>query len=329
MKLRMPSLMRRLSVAVGFILAATVGHTQTPANFPTKSIDITVPFPPGGGVDLLARLISAPLSVVLGRPVVVENRSGAGGTIAARYVAGRPNDGHSLLMLNDAYAIAPAVFKNLQYDPKKDLAAIINVAYAPMVLVTPANSPYASLADVVAAGVAKNSKVSYGSCGTGTSPHLAGELFNIAFKMQSTHIPYKGCGPALVAVLGGQVELAFVTLSGAVPHLKSGKMRALAITSKDRSKVLPNVPAVAESGAPDFHMSQWQGLAVPAGTPEGVKNALYEAISKVMQTDEMQKKLFELGYTPASEKPDVFQKIIDSDIDKFAKLAKQIGLSLD
>ena len=316
-----------LMAAVASLQAVTV-QAQTPITFPNKAVEITVPYPPGGGVDLLARLISTPLSAS-GYAVVVENRSGAGGTIGARYVAGRPKDGHSLLMMNDAYAIAPGVYKNLPYDPKKDLAAVINVAWAPMLLVTSTESKYKTLADVVAASKAKDARVSYGSCGTGTDPHLAGELLNIAFKIRNTHIPYKGCGPALVDVLGGQVELAFVTISGAIPYIKSGKMKALAITSRERSKVLPDIPTVAESGAPDFNLSQWQGLAVPGGTPEDVKTSIYEAVSKIMKTDAMQKKLFDLGYTPANETPDVFQKTVNRDIDRFTKLAREIGLTLD
>lgn len=325
------TLARRLLVAAGLVLVASAGHAQAPApaSFPSKAFDITVPYPPGGGVDLLARLIGSALSTSAGYPVVVENRSGAGGTIGARYVAGRPKDGHSLLMMNDAYAIAPAVYEKLAYDPKKDLEAVINVAYAPMLLVTNASSKYTSLADVVAAGRADNAKLSYGSCGTGTDPHLAGELMNIAFKIQATHIPYKGCGPALLDVLGGQVEMAFVTISGAVPYVQSGKMKALAITSKDRSKVLPNVPTMDESGAPGYQLSQWQGLAVPGGTPENVKTKLYEMVSKIMKTDEMQKKLFDFGYSAADENPAAFQKIVNSDIDRFSKLAKQINLKLD
>lgn len=316
-------------VASALILASAICHAQALPGFPSKALEITVPFPPGGGVDILARLVGLPLSAALGQPVVVENRPGASGTIAARYVAGRPADGHSLLMMNDAYAIAPAIYKNLPFDPKKDLAAVINFAYAPMLLVASVSSPYKSVADVVTAGKAPNSKLSYGSCGSGTDPHLAGELFNIAFTMQILHVPYKGCGPALVNILGGQIELAFVTASGALTYLKAGKMRALAITSRDRSKVLPDVPTLAESGAPGYHLSQWQGLAVPGGATESLKAAIYEAVTKVMKTETMQRKLFELGYTPADDPPEAFQKIVNSDIDRFDKLAKQIGLKLE
>ena len=319
------------SVAFAFIAACTAmgAIAQTQSRFPNKAVDITVPYAPGGGVDLLARLIAQSLSSASGHSVIVENRAGAGSTIGTRYVAGRPKDGHSLLMMNDAYAIAPGVFKNLSYDPKKDLEAVVNVAYAPMLLVASEGSPYRTVADVVKAARVKDAKLSYASCGTGTGPHLAGELFNIAFETKIAHIPYKGCGPAIVDVLGGQVELGFVTITGAIPHIKSGKMRALAITDRERSQIFPDVPTLAQSGAPNFYLSQWQGLAVPAGTPAHVKTAIYETVSKIMQAPAIQSKLLELGYMPANEGPEVFQRIVGSDIDRFSKLAKKIGLTLD
>jgi tripartite-type tricarboxylate transporter receptor subunit TctC len=328
MQLCRSNIFRGVWIATSFILGGLASQASAQPVFPNKTVDITVPYPPGGGVDLLARLISASM-LASGHSIVVENRSGAGGTVGARYVVGRPKDGHSLLMMNDAYAIAPGVYKKLGYDPKKDLAAVINVAWAPMLLVTAPDSKYKSVADVVMASRAKDAKVSYGSCGAGTDPHLAGEMMNLAFKISNTHIPYKGCGPALVDVLGGQVELAFVTISGAMTYVKSGRMRALAITSGERSKVMPDVPTMAESGARDFNLSQWQGLAVPAGTPEDMKLAIYETVSKIMKADAMQKKLFDLGYTPANDGPEAFQKIVNSDIDRFTKLAKDLGLSIE
>ena len=319
---------RWLTSAV-FLLGGMAAQAQGPAVFPTKMVDITVPYPAGGGVDLLARLIASQLSTSGGQSVVVENRAGAGGTVGARYVVGRPKDGHSMLMMNDAYSLAPAVFKSLSYDPKKDLEAVINVAWAPMLVLVPGSSRYKTLADIVADGAKPGAALSYGSCGAGTDPHLAGEMMNIAFKMHSVHVPYKGCAPAMVDVMGGQVDYGVITISGALPYLASGKMRALAITSKDRSRAVPTVPTVAESGAPGYELSQWQGLAVPAGTPEENKQAIYKSVSSIMKTDAMQKKLLELGYTPADDNPAAFQKIVNDDIGRFAALAKKIGLTLD
>jgi len=299
-----------------------------PVAFPTKLVDITVPYAAGGGVDILARLIASQLTAQ-GHSVVVENRAGAGGTLAARYVTTRPKDGHSLLMMNDAYSLAPAIYKGLPYDPRKDLEAVVSVASAPMLVLVPGNSSFKSLADIVAAGTRPGATLAYASCGAGTDPHLAGEMLNLAFKMEATHVPYKGCAPAMVDVLGGQVDYGVITISGALPYLASGKMRALAITSRERSKAAPGVPTVAESGAPGYELSQWQGLAVPAGTPEETKQAIYRIVSGIIKTDNMQKKLFELGYTPLNENPAEFQKTVNNDIQRFAELSKKIGLKAD
>ncbi|VCU68611.1 Tripartite tricarboxylate transporter family receptor [Pigmentiphaga humi] len=311
-----------------FIQQAAAAEIKPAPTFPVKQVEITVPYAVGGGVDMLARLIGEQLGK-LGHPVIVDNKAGAGSTVGTRIVAGKPKDGHSLLMMNDAYSLAPAIYKNLGYDPKKDLEAVINVAYAPMLVVVPTTSKFKTLADLVAAGREAPGKLSYGSCGAGTDPHLAGEMMNIDFKMQNVHVPYKGCGPALVDTMGGQVDFAVVTISGALTYISGNKLRALAITSADRSKAVPEVPTIAESGAPGFNLSQWQGLAVPGGTPENIKMDVYKTISAIMKTDAMRKRLLDLGYTTADEGPAAFQKIVNEDIDRFATLAQKIGLRAD
>lgn len=311
------------------LTTSVCAQAQAPAAaYPQKTVEITVPFPAGGGVDLLARLLGSQLSAN-GQAVVVENRAGAGGTVGTRYVVGRPKDGHSLLMMNDSYALAPAVYRKLGFDPKKDLEAVINIAWAPMLVVVPASSKFKTLADLVAAGAKPGAELSYASCGAGTDPHLAGEMLNQSFKMHAVHVPYKGCSPAIVDVMGAQVDYGVVTISGALPYLGSGKLHALAITAKERSKAAPSVPTVAESGAPGYELNQWQGLAVPGGTPKEVKQQVYQTVSNIMKTEAMQKKLLELGYTPADDNPAAFQKIVNDDVEKFAALVKKIGLSLD
>jgi tripartite-type tricarboxylate transporter receptor subunit TctC len=290
-----------------------------------KSVQITVGFAPGGGVDMLARIIATELQK-RGITAVVENRPGAGSTLAAAYVVGRPNDGSALMMVNDSYALAPAVYPKLSYDPRKDLAPVIGVAYAPMVVLVPAQSPYKTLAELMAAS---KTSLNWGSCGSGTAPHLAGELLNIAFKVKNTHVPYKGCGPALVDLLGGQVDFGVVTVSGALGHLKTGKLRALAITSAQRAPFLPDLPTVAEGGAADFQMSQWQGLAVPGTTPEPLKQRIYEVVAEIIQNPEMQKRLLDLGYTPATENPAQFQRVVHADIERMSVIAKRLNLKAD
>ncbi len=320
-------LMRRTllaTLAAAAALASPLAGAQDRSWGP-KTVQITVGFAPGGGVDLLARMIATELQK-RGMTAVVENKPGAGSTLAAAYVAGRPNDGSALFMMNDSYALAPAIYPKLSYDPKKDLAPVIGVAYAPMVVLVPAQSPHKSMADLVAAS---RSTLSWGSCGSGTAPHLAGEMLNISFKTKNSHVPYKGCGPALVDLLGGQLDYGVVTVSGALGHIRTGKLRAIAITSAQRAPFLPDLPTVAESGAADFQMSQWQGLAVPSSVPEALRQRIYEAVAEVVQSADMQKRLLELGYTPANENPAQFQKVVHSDIDRMNALAKRLNLRVD
>ncbi|MGE4240485.1 Bug family tripartite tricarboxylate transporter substrate binding protein [Ramlibacter sp.] len=331
MHFQMKSVAGRLSSLILVLCLAPVGAQAQGAAFPGKAMDITVPFTPGGGVDLLARMIAQPLSAATGQSVVVENRPGASGAIGARYIAGRPADGHSMLMMNDTYAITAATSKSPAFDAKKDIAPVIVVAYAPQLLVTAPQSPLNSFADIVKAGKAPNSKVSYGACGAGTPGHLAAESLNLQYNMKILHIPYKGCGPTLVDVMGGQVDLAWVTLGAAVPHIKAGKLKPLAVSSAQRSAVLPDVPTLVESGVPGFNFSSWQGIGVPGGTPENVRRQLHAAIANVVKAEAFQKRLVELGYTPANlnEPPSTFQATVASDIDRFAQIGKQINFTLE
>lgn len=319
----------RRAVLAGLAGAAFLGAPLAGAqdkSWGPKSVQITVGFAPGGGVDLLARMIATELQK-RGMTAVVENRPGAGSTLAAAYVVGRPNDGSALMMMNDSYALAPAVYQKLGYDPRKDLAPVVGVAYAPMVVLVPAQSPHKTLADLVAAS--NKAPMNWGSCGSGTAPHLAGELLNIAFKAKNSHVPYKGCGPALVDLLGAQLDFGVVTVSGALGHLKTGKLRALAITSAQRAPFLPDLPTVAESGSADFQMSQWQGLGVPGSTPEPIKQRIYEVVAEIIQNPEMQKRLLDLGYTPATENPAQFQRVVHADIDRMSVIAKRLNLKVD
>lgn len=310
-------------IAALSLLASPLASAQE-KNWGPKMVTITVGFAPGGGVDLLARLIATELQKG-GMTAIVENRPGAGSTLGAAYVATRPGDGASLFMMNDSYALAPAVYQKLTYDPKKDLAPVIGVAYAPMVVLVPAQSPHKSLPDLMAS----KSTLNWGSCGAGTAPHLAGEMLNISYKTKNTHVPYRGCGPALVDLLGSQLDYGVVTVSGALGHLKSGKLRALAITSAKRAPFLPDLPTVAESGAADFQMSQWQGLAVPSSTPEATRQKIYEVVAEIVKSPEVNKRLLDLGYAPAAETPAQFQKVVLADIDRLAALAKRLDLKVD
>ncbi len=298
-------------------------------SFPAHPLTITVTFPPGGGTDILARLIGAYLTETMGHAAVVENKPGASGNLGAKFVADRAPDGYSLLMVNSSFAINPAVFAQLPFDPKKDFDPIINVAYVPSVLIVPAQSPYKTLSELLAAAQPEKNDVSYGSCGNGTPQHLAGESLNIVAKAHITHIPFGGCGPALNSVVAGQIPMAIVTASSANAQIKAGKLRALAVTSPARSPFLPDVPTVAELGFPGYELNQWHGLLAPAGTPPAIQEKLYAGIAKVMQRPDVKEKLANLGYTQTDDGPAAFRKIIDADIDKFSRLTKDIGLKVD
>lgn len=297
--------------------------------FPAKPVTIIVTFPPGGGTDLLARLIGGELQKVWGQSVVVENRAGASGNIGARAVAESPPDGYTLLMVNSSFAVNPGVFRNLPFDPKADFAPIANIAFIPSVIVVSADAPFKTLTEMLAAAKVGQRGVSYGACGNGTPQHLAGEMINAQAKVALQHIPYRGCGPALVDVLGNQVASAIVTASSAMPHIKTKKMRALAVTSKSRSIFLPDVPTVAEMGFPGYELDQWHGLLAPSKTPKAVVDKINADVTKIVQRSDIHEKLLQLVYSPVTSTPAEFRQLVSTDIDRFASLTQRIGLKAD
>lgn len=298
-------------------------------DFPNKPIEITVTFPPGGGTDLLARLIGNYFNGELGQSVIVENRPGASGNIGARLVAQRAPDGYSLLMVNSSFAVNPAVFSNLPFDPSKDFSAVINFAFVPSVIIVPAESPYKTLKEMLTAAKAKPGDVFFASCGNGTPQHLAGEMLNMAAKVKMSHIPYKGCGAAMNDVMGNQVGAAFVTASSALPFIQSGKLRTLAVTSPERNSLILDVPTVAELGFPGYELNQWHGLLAPKGTPGTVVEKLQQTVQKIIAREDVQAKLASLGYTVANDGPAQFQTMIDNDIGRFKDLAQKIDLKIN
>ncbi|WP_425570274.1 tripartite tricarboxylate transporter substrate binding protein [Pigmentiphaga soli] len=309
--------------AAGAGAANTVGTA-----YPARPITIIVTFPPGGGTDLLARRVGAELSSAVGQPVLIENRAGASGNIGARMVAESAPDGYTLLMVNSSFAINPGVFSHLGFDPKADFAPVINMAFAPSVLAVRADSPYRNLPEFLAAS-RTGAALTYASCGNGTPQHLAGEMLNQATSSKVQHIPYKGCGPALNDVLGGQVASAIVTASSASQFLQSGKLRALAITSKTRSPLLPDVPTVAEQGVPGYELDQWHGFLAPARTPEAVVAKLNRDVRRIIERPAFREQLLQAGFNPAASTPAEFKGMVEGDIDRFGALTRRIGLRAD
>ncbi len=317
-----------LTLALGACGNPPSGDTPSDAAYPTHPITIVVTFPPGGGTDLLARRLGASLQEQFGQPVVVENRPGASGNIGARIVAESPPDGYTLLMVNSSFAINPGVYRNLGFAPKRDFTAVINVAFVPSVFVVPAASPLHNLDDALAAA-RPDKPLPFASCGNGTPQHLAGEMLARATGASLQQVPYKGCGPALTDVTAGQVGMGVVTASSAAPLIAAGKLRALAVTSPQRSPLLPAVPTVAEQGVPNYALDQWHGLLAPAATPPAVVAKLNAAVARIVQRPDVQASLREQGFTPTISSPGAFQDMINADIDRYTALTEAIGLRAD
>lgn len=312
---------------------ATLTPTQAePVASRNRPVTIVVTFAPGGGTDLLARKLAPALQQGLGQPVVVENRPGASGNIGASQVARAAPDGHTLLMVNSSFAINPSVFGPLDFSPSRDFTPVINVGFVPSVLVVPPASLLRSLDDLLQAGRAPAQPVLFASCGAGTPQHLAGEMLHLATDVRLTQVPYKGCGPALADVMAGQVGLGIVTASSAAPLLASGRLRALAVTSPQRTAQLPAVPTVAEQGVADYELDQWHGLLAPAGTPAEVVQRINQVLAEALAQPEMQAELQALGYTltqDADTSPQAFQTLVARDLRRFSTLTAQVGLKLE
>lgn len=335
-----PAIMKRtlwlslaaLALALSALALSTAGGSsvarEVAPSWPTRPLTIVVTFPPGGGTDLLARKIGAALATELGQPVVVENRPGASGNIGARAVAQAAPDGYTLLMVNSSFAINPGVFRKLDFSPEHDFAAVINVAFVPSVVVTRADTGYATLAQALARGRPQD-PLAFASCGNGTPQHLAGEMLQLASGATLQHVPYKGCGPALTDVLSGQVPVGIVTASSAVPFINSGKLRALAVTSPERSLLLPRVPTVAESGMPGYQLDQWHGLLAPAGTPAAVVDKINAAVARIVAEPVMRNALLDLGFAPTASSAAEFDRLVHADIARFAELTRKLGLHAD
>ncbi|MBP7565712.1 MAG: tripartite tricarboxylate transporter substrate binding protein [Burkholderiaceae bacterium] len=322
-------------VAAGTTLALAAGAfapaaAQAQAAFPTKTIRIVVPFPPGGSTDLLARRIGEKLAASWGQPVIVENRAGAGGTVGADYVAKQPADGYTLLMgVTGSNAIAQALYPKLPYDVVKDFAPVSRVVSAPLVVAVNPNVKAANIREFIALAKARPGSISYGSAGNGTSMHLTGEMFKLATKTSMVHIPYRGSAGMLTDLMGGQIEATFGDLLVLMPQIEAGKVRPLAVTSKQRNPMLPNVPTLAESGYPDFEALSWQGLFAPAGTPADVMARLSTEINKALKSPEIQDYFGSRGFIIEGTTPAVFKAFIEAETAKWGAIVKASGAKAD
>lgn len=300
------------------------------AAYPSKTITIVVPFPAGGTTDFLARQVGQHLSSELGQAVVIENKAGAGGNIGSAYVAQGPADGYTLLMGTvGTHSINASLYKKMPFDPAKDFAPISRVASVPNVLVSHPSQPFKSVKELIAYAKANPGRISFASAGNGTSPHVAGELFKSMTDIDIVHVPYRGSGPALTDLLGNQVAINFENLPTVMSHVRSGRLRAIAVTTSKRAPGLPDVPTIAESGVPGFEASSWFGLFAPAATPAPVLAQISRALTKVLDKPEYKNKVIEQGGIPASETTAQFSEFIKSETRKWSKVVRDSGATVD
>ena len=298
--------------------------------YPTKPIRMIVPFPPGGGTDILSRLVANKLTEISKWTVVPDNRAGAGGTIGIAEAVRAAPTGYDMVMgQKDNMVVAPWLYKNLSYDPTKDLVAVAHVAYTPIVIVTSVNSRFKSLADVVTAAKAGPDTLTYGSPGNGTTIHLAGEIFKSAANIKIRHIPYKGSNPALMDVLAGNVDLMVSSLPSAMAQIKGGKLRPLAVTSAHRSSSLPDVPTVAELGYKDFDVSTWYGLFMPAGTPKEIVTTVNTEVNKLLALPEMKAAIHAQGAELQNMTAEQFSSLLKTDYNKWRSIVQASGATIE
>ena len=319
-------------VLVGCILgaAATAGaQAQTGQPFPTRPVRVVVPFAPGGATDIVTRVVAQKLYDAWGQTVVVDNRAGAGGNIGAEIVARAPADGHTLLMTSGSIVTAnPYMFKKLPYSPEKDLVAVTNVASGPQIIAVNAGFSAKTLKDFIAVAKAKPRTMTYGSAGVATQTHLAAENFLHTAGIEVTHVPYKGEGPALTDLLGGQIQMVTPNLSAAIAFVQQGKIRALAVTSRERVRQLPDVPAAAET-LPGFENLGWFGFVAPAGTPKAVIDKIHQDTVKVLQSADIRTRFEQLGMVPVGNTPADFARAIKDESVRWARVIRERKLQVE
>ena len=326
MKRKPGALARRI-----FLLAATAlsltGHAQQP--YPSKPVSIVVPYAPGGATDVVARVAANNLATSLKGTFIVENKPGARGTIAMAYVARATPDGHTLLLNEITSTVVPVLFPRLSFDPIKHFTPVSVIAETPYVLVVNAQLPVRDLKGLIAYARSNPGKLNYGSGGAGSGPHIAGELLKSLAKVDITHVPYKGSGPALQDLLGGQIELLVTAAPAVVSYARSGKVRPLVVAGSKRLAILPDVPSADEAGLPEFHISNWFGLATPRGTPDSAIKLLSEGIAEMLNRPDALEKLAAAGAEPVGSGPADSRRRVLSETQRWSALIKKAGITKD
>ncbi len=319
--------MAKVLVLASVLLVSGVSlhaHAQSP--YPTKAVRLVVGQAPGGATDVIARLVSPKLSEQLSHTILVENRTGAAGSIGAAFVAKSAPDGYNLLVISSSYAINPSLYTDLPFDPVKDFAPVSLIAEAPFLLLVHPSMPVRSVKELVAFAKAKPGALNYASGGNGSSGHLAGELLTYLAKVNIVHIPYKGAGPAIVDVIAGQVHMTFGSVLSSLGHVKNGRMRALGVTGSTRSSVMADLPTIAEAGVPGYQTTTWYGLMAPTNTPAAIVNKLSEEMKKAVESPEVRNKISADGADPRGSTPKQFQTHLASEMKRVSEIIKRAGI---
>ena len=325
--------MYRILIAALCLLSASV-YGQGPSTssgqaYPTGPVRVVVPFPPGGGNDSMGRILAQKLTESFGKQFVVDNRGGANGMVGSELVAKAPRDGYTLLVNGANFVTSPSLYPKPTYDPIRNFEPISLLAFAPNVLVVHPSVPAKNVKELIALAKAKPRQINFAGSGSGSTPHLAGELFKTMTKTEMMHVPYRGTGPAITGLLSGEVECMFMPALTAVPLVQSGRVRALAVTSRNRLPALPSLPTVSESGLKGYESSQWYGFLAPAGTPSDIVNVLSTHTMKVMQTADMKERMTEAGSIAVGSTREVFAKHLADEFAKWAKVIKASGATAD
>jgi tripartite-type tricarboxylate transporter receptor subunit TctC len=323
---------KRSAAALGACLAiaATTAPALAQQSYPNKPIRMVCPFPPGGTTDLVARLVAQKFSEAWGQQVVVDNRPGAGGVIGTEMVAQAAPDGYSILLGSiTTHAVNPALYKKLRFDPIRDFAPVSLVVSSPQLLALHPSVAAKSVKELIALAKARPGQLNYGSAGTGTSPHLTFELFKSMAAIDVVHVPYKGTGPAITDLIGGQVQMMITGVVALMPHVKSGKLRAVGVTSAKRVPALPEVPTIAESGVAGFDVSSWFGVFLPAATPRAIVMKMNREIHRILENPEVRQRLIDQGADPASNTPEEFAAYVKSEMTRWGQVVRSTGARVD
>ena len=320
------TVIRRGIAAAALAVMATAAQAQA---WPSRPVRLVVGFTPGGGVDINARMLAGKLTEILGQTVVVENRPGAGTNIASEFVAKSAPDGHTLLINTAALAINMSLYKNVPFDTLRDFAPASVFSESQNILLVNAAKPYKSAAEVVAAARARPGALSFSSAGSGSTQHLAGELFKLQTRTDILHVPYKGSAPSLTALIAGDVDLIFINVPAVLPHIKSGRLRPLAAAGARRTDLLPDVPTLKEAGINGVEVSVWYGVLAPAGTPREIVATLAAAITRAARSPDIRQKLIEQGAEPVGNSPEEFAALLRDEVARWREVVRVAGIRLE